>query len=183
MTEVSDKKVAILATHGFEQSELEVPQQKLKESGATVHVVSLKPGTIRGWDHTDWGNDVGVDAVLDEVEAADYDALVLPGGVINPDSLRTEPKAIEFIKAFHEAGKPIAAICHGPWLLAEADLLQGRRVTSYPSIQTDVKNAGGQWSDEEVVIDNTLITSRKPDDLEAFCDCIEEALADAARAA
>lgn len=183
MSKVSDKKVAILATDGFEQSELEVPQKKLTEAGATVHVVSLEPGTIRGWKGTDWGSDVDVDGVLDDAKPEDYDALVLPGGVINPDILRTQPKAIDFIKAMHGAGKPVAAICHGPWLLAEADLLRGRRVTSYSSIQTDIKNAGGQWSDESVVIDDGLITSRKPDDLEVFCDTVEEALADAARAA
>lgn len=183
MSKVSDKKVAILATDGFEQSELEVPQKKLKEAGAIVHVISLEPGTICGWKGTDWGHDVGVDTVLDEAKPEDYDALVLPGGVINPDLLRTQPKAIDFIKAVHEAGKPVAAICHGPWLLAEADLVRGRRVTSFHSIQTDVKNAGGQWSDEDVVIDGGLITSRTPDDLDVFCNAVEEALADAARAA
>jgi protease I len=168
MGEISGKKVAILATDGFEQSELEVPQRKLKEAGATVDVVSPKSGQIKGWDMKDWGRPVNVDKTLQEVKASDYDAVVLPGGQLNPDYLRVNPDAIAFIKAFYESGKVVAAICHAPWLLIEAGIIRGHRVTSYKSIKTDVINAGGQWVDEQVVSDKGLITSRQPDDLDAF---------------
>jgi protease I len=166
---ISGKRVAILATNGFEQSELEVPLQRLREAGAEVHVVSPEAGQIVGWEHKDWGRAVEVDRSLDDANASDYAALMLPGGVINPDLLRVDAKAVAFVKAFWNDRKVIGAICHGPWLLVEADVVKGRRVTSYKSIRTDVVNAGGEWEDSEVVIDQGLVTSRSPRDLEAFC--------------
>jgi protease I len=165
---IAGKKIAILATHGFEQSELEVPLQKLKEAGAQVQIVSLEAGEIKGWAKKDWGRPVSVDRTLDEAKPSDYDALVLPGGQINPDLLRAEPKAIDFIKGFWRDNKVVGAICHAPWLLIEADIVKGRRVTSYRSIKTDVINAGGRWEDSEVVTDQGLVTSRNPGDLDAF---------------
>lgn len=164
----SKGRIAILATDGFEQSELLLPLQQLQRAGAGVDVVSLKPGTIRGWNKDHWDQEVDVSKQLEDVSAEDYSLLVLPGGQINPDRLRLEAKAVDFVKAFASADKPIAAICHGPWLLIEAGALKGRKVTSYPSIRTDVTNAGGIWVDEEVVVDGNVITSRKPDDLPAF---------------
>jgi protease I len=162
------KKIAILATDGFEQVELTEPKKALEEAGATVHVISIKPGQIRGWKSTDWGDSTKVDKVLDEAKPADYDGLVLPGGQINPDKLRIEPKAVAFATEFFHSGKPIGAICHGPWLLVEAGVLKHRTLTSWPSIRTDVRNSGGHWVDEQVVTDQNLTTSRKPDDLPAF---------------
>jgi protease I len=167
--QIQGKRIAILATHGFEQSELEVPLEKLRAAGAEVHVIAPKAGEIKGWQGKDWGNSVPVDAALSDVDAADYDALVLPGGQMNPDLLRVEPEAIAFITSFWEAGKVIGAICHAPWLLIEAGIVKGRRMTSYGSIKTDVKNAGAEWIDAEVVTDKGLVTSRKPEDLPAFC--------------
>jgi len=178
MQDISGKRVAILATNGFEQSELEVPLKTLREAGAEVHVVSLKSGEIKGWDGNDWGRAVPVDKVLSDVSAGDYDALVLPGGQINPDLLRVEASAIDFIKAFWSDKKVIAAICHAPWLLIEAGIISGRNVTSYASIKTDVLNAGGIWEDSEVVTDQGLVTSRKPDDLDAFCAKVAEEIAE-----
>lgn len=178
MPGIQGKRIAVLATDGFEQSELEAPVRHLKGEGAEVHVVSLKAGEIRGWQGKDWGNAVPVDAVLSEVEAADYDALVLPGGQMNPDLLRVEPEAIAFINSFWDAGKVIGAICHAPWLLVEAGIVKGRKVTSYGSIQTDVKNAGGLWEDSEVVTDKGLVTSRKPDDIPAFNAKLVEEIAE-----
>jgi protease I len=163
------KKVAVLATDGFEQSELQKPVQALKEAGATVEVVSPKSGEIQGYQHHDKGAMVRVDRVLAQANADDYDSIVLPGGVMNPDALRLEPRAIDFVRAFAEAGKPIAAICHGPWTLINAEAVEGKRMTSWPSLEADLKNAGAEWVDEEVVVDDGLVTSRKPDDLPAFC--------------
>jgi protease I len=168
MAQLSGKKIAILATNGFEQSELEVPQARLKEAGATVDVVSPEAGEITGWDKKDWGRPVKVDRKLDDVSAADYDALVLPGGQINPDLLRVNEKAVAFVRDVFDAKKPVAAICHAPWLLVEADIAKGRKMTGYKSIRTDLKNAGAKVVDEEVVVDQGLITSRHPGDLEAF---------------
>lgn len=174
MQNLSGKSIAILATNGFEQSELEVPLRTLRDAGATVHVVSLKAGEIKGWDQKDWGRAVPVDKTLDAVSADDYDAIVLPGGQMNPDLLRVEPAAISFIKDFWSQKKVVAAVCHAPWLLIEAGIVDGRKVTSYASIKTDVINAGGLWEDSEVVSDLGLVTSRKPDDLPAFCAKIAE---------
>jgi protease I len=161
-------RVALLATDGFEQSELTEPRKALDEAGATTEVVSPEDAAIKGWSHKEWGRMVDVDQSLDEANPDDYDALVLPGGVMNPDALRTQPKAVAFVKAFFDAGKPVAAICHGPWTVVECGAAQARRMTSWPSLKTDIKNAGGEWLDEEVVVDENLLTSRKPDDLPAF---------------
>ena len=171
------KKVAIVATDGFEQVELTEPRQALESAGATVDVISPNPGEIKGWNHTDWGEKVKVTKTLDQAKPADYDALVLPGGQINPDKLRLEPKAVSFVKEFVASGKPVGAICHGPWLLVEADVLKGRTVTSWPSIRTDVRNAGAHWVDKEVVTDGNLTTSRKPDDLPAFNERLTQQIA------
>jgi protease I len=165
---LTDRKIAILATDGFEQSELMEPKKALEAAGAEVDVVSLKKGLIKGWNSGNWGESVEVDAIVSEVSARDYDGLVLPGGVINPDKLRMDPNAVSFVSDFTRSGKPIAAICHGPWTLIETDVLEGRTVTSWPSLKTDLINAGAKWLDKEVVVDNGLITSRKPDDLPAF---------------
>jgi protease I len=172
--QLDNKKIAILATNGFEQSELEVPRDKLKAAGATVHVVSLQSGEIKGWDKKDWGRPVKVDKTLDQVSADEYDAVVLPGGQINPDLLRVEPKALAFIKDIFNQNKIVAAVCHAPWLLIETGIAKGRKMTSYKSIKTDVINAGGKWEDSEVVTDNGVITSRNPGDLDAFVGKIIE---------
>lgn len=168
MSDIKGKRIAILATDGFEQSELMVPKERLEQAGAEVDIVSLKSGEIWGWNHDDWADPVPVDETLDQVSVDDYDALVLPGGQINPDLLRIEKSAVQFVRAFYDAKKPLAAICHAPWLLIEAGIAKGRKMTSYKSIVTDVKNAGANWVDEEVVVDQGLITSRNPGDLEAF---------------
>ena len=168
MKDLKNKTVAILATNGFEESELKSPKAALIEAGAEVHIVSLESGTIKAWADGDWGDAYTVDKTLEQVSHSDYNALVLPGGVINPDLLRREEKAISFIKDFFTAHKPVAAICHAPWLLAEADVLQGREVTSFHSIKTDIVNAGANWVDKEVVVDQGLVTSRSPKDLPAF---------------
>ena len=157
--ELSGKRIAILATNGFEQSELEVPRDSLKQAGATVEVVSLQAGEIKGWDKKDWGRPVKVDKTLDQVSAADYDAIVLPGGQINPDFLRVEPKALQLIKDIFNAKKVVAAVCHAPWLLIETGIAKGRRMTSFKSIKTDVMNAGANWEDAEVVVNQGVITS------------------------
>ena len=165
-------RVAIVATEGFEQAELIKPKEALEEAGARVDVISpkagIKSGKIKGWNMTDWGDSVKVDAELSEAKEGNYDALVLPGGVMSPDKLRMDSQAVTFIKSFVKNKKPIAAICHGPWTLIEADAVRGKKMTSWPSLQTDLRNAGAQWVDEEVVEDSGLITSRKPDDLPAF---------------
>jgi len=161
-------KIAILATDGFEQSELTEPRKALDEAGATTEIVSPKQDRVRGWNHKEWGREVDVDQELGSADPKDYDALVLPGGVMNPDALRMNRAAVAFVKSFFTAGKPVAAICHGPWTLIEAGAAKGHRMTSWPSLQTDLKNAGAEWVDAEVVVDGKLVTSRKPDDLPAF---------------
>ena len=177
---LSGKKVAILATDGFEQDELFSPLEALKAADAEVTIVSPAEGKIKGWKDADWGKKVKVDLALDEANADDFDALVLPGGVMNPDHLRCEPKAIQFVKEFFRAGKPVAAICHGPQLLIEADVVRGRKMTSFSSIKTDLKNAGAEWVDQEVVVDHGLVTSRSPDDLPAFNAKMIEEIAEGA---
>jgi len=161
-------KVAILATDGFEQSELLEPRKALSEAGAKTEVVSPKQGKVRGWNHKEWGEEVAVDRDLQQADAKQYDALLLPGGVMNPDNLRTNARAVAFVKAFFDQGKPVAAICHGPWTVLESGAARGHRMTSWPSLKTDLKNAGAEWVDEEVVVDKNLVTSRKPDDIPAF---------------
>jgi protease I len=161
-------KVAILVTDGFEQVELTEPRKTLDEAGAETRVVSPHADRVRGWKFTDWGDQVRVDASLDQTKPEDFDALLLPGGVMNPDSLRMQPKAVAFAKAFFDAGKPVAAICHGPWLIIETGAAHGRRLTSWPSLKTDLRNAGADWADKQVAVDQKLVTSRKPDDLPAF---------------
>ena len=168
MENLDRKTVAILATNGFEESELNEPKKALEEAGASVHIVSLELGEIKGWSNGNWSNSYKVDKTVDEVSQKQYNALVLPGGVINPDILRKNRNAVNFVKSFFENKKPVAAICHGPWLLAEADALKGRKVTSYESIKTDLINAGANWVNEEVVVDEGLVTSRFPQDLPAF---------------
>lgn len=170
------QRVMILATNGFEQSELEGPRERLEKAGYQTVVVSPEGGSIKGWQDKDWGSPVDVDLTLDEAEEADFDGLVLPGGQMNPDILRMEEKAIELIRAFVDAGKPVAAICHAPWLLVEADVVDGKTVTSWPSVRTDLENAGGDVVDREVAVDGNIITSRNPNDIPAFSDAIIEAL-------
>jgi protease I len=165
---IANLRIAILATEGFEQPELVDTRKALDQAGAKTQVISPMKGKIRAWNRTDWGEDVAVDVPLEEAKPGDYDALLLPGGVINPDKLRMVPKAVEFVKSFFTQSKPVAAICHGPVMLVEADVLRGRTVTSWPSIKTDVRNAGANWVDQEAVVDNGLVTSRKPDDIPAF---------------
>ena len=169
-------KIAILATDGFEQSELMEPRKALEAAGAQTEVISSSSGKIKGWNHTDWGESVKVDKTLDNANAYEYDALVLPGGVMNPDRLRMEPKAVNFVRQFVSSGKTVAAICHGPWTLLEAGVLSGKTVTSWPSLKTDLKNAGAKWVDKEVVTDGQFITSRKPDDIPAFNKAIIESI-------
>jgi protease I len=162
------RRVAILATDGFEYSELTEPKKALEDAGAKTQIVSPKEGKIKGWSKSDWGDSVSVDVNLNSANPNDYDALLLPGGVMNPDKLRMEPAAVQFVKSFFDARKPVAAICHGPWMLVEADVVRGRTLTSWPSLKTDIRNAGGQWTDQEVVTDQGLVTSRKPADIPAF---------------
>ena len=168
MANLAGKKIAILATHGFEQSELLQPQSALRDAGAETKVVALEKGKIKGWSGKNWGEEVSVDLTVDEAKPDDFDALLLPGGVMNPDQLRMNPKAVHFARAFFDAHKPIAAICHGPWLLVEAGIVKGLTLTSWPSLKTDIINAGGKWVDQEVVSGQGLITSRKPTDIPAF---------------
>jgi protease I len=161
-------RVAILVTDGFEQVELEKPRKALDKAGAATSIVSPAGSKVKAWDMTDWGSKFKRDIALSDARADDFDALLLPGGVINPDALRIIPEAVAFVKAFFDAGKPVAAICHGPWTVLEAGVARGRRMTSWPSLKTDLRNAGAQWVDEEVVVDGNLVTSRKPDDIPAF---------------
>ena len=182
MATLENRRVAILTEEGFEQVELTSPKMALKDAGAIVHVISPKSGKIKAWDKTNWGIEVDVDKQLDEVSPDDYDALVLPGGVLNPDKLRQNKDAVAFVVAFLKAGKPVAAICHGPQMLIETSLIKGRKLTSFPSLQTDLKNAGAEWVDEEVVVDNGLVTSRTPADLPAFNKKVIEEFAEGVHA-
>ncbi|MDX1492473.1 MAG: type 1 glutamine amidotransferase domain-containing protein [Longimicrobiales bacterium] len=170
--DISKRSVAILATNGFEESELFEPLEALQESGADVKIVSIPdtPGSIRSWAGDSWGRSIDVDHTVDEISSRGFDALVLPGGLMNPDKLRMDEGAVGFVRDFFAEGKPVAAICHGPWLIVEADAAKGRRMTSYPSIRTDLENAGAQWIDDEVVVDQGLVTSRSPEDMESFID-------------
>jgi len=177
------KRVAILATDGFEQSELLEPRKALDQAGAKTVLIAPKPGKIKGWKSRDWGDEVAVDLTLDEANPDDYDALMLPGGVLNPDQLRNDERAVMFVRAFFDSEKPVAAICHAPIMLIEANVLEDRHVTSWPSIKTDIRNAGGQWRDEPVVVDRGLVTSRKPDDLPAFNAKMIEEIAEGTPAA
>lgn len=174
MPALENAKILIMSTHGFEQSELEYPLKKLRETGATVHVASLDGEPVRGWDGDDWGKTVDADLKIDDVNYDDYIALVLPGGQINPDLLRVEKAAVDLVRDFVTGNKIVAAICHAPWLLIEAGVISGREATSYHSIRTDMKNAGAKWRDSEIAIDNGIITSRSPEDLEAFVNKIIE---------
>lgn len=166
--ELRGKRIAALVENGFEQVELLEPRKALEQAGAKVDVISPQKSEVKGWNHTDWGQPVKVDVPLDQARPEDYDGLLLPGGVINPDKLRINARAVEFVKAFAASGQPIAAICHGPWTLIEAGAVRGRKMTSWPSLQNDLRNAGAQWVDQEVCVDNGLVTSRKPDDIPAF---------------
>ncbi len=168
MDNIEKKKVAIIATDGFEESELMSPMQALKDSGAHVDIISLQPGKIKAWKNGNWSTEIDVDKSVSDVSSSDYNALVIPGGVINPDKLRTHEMAVGFVKDFFRDHKPVAAICHGPQLLIEADVVEGRRMTSFHSIQKDLENAGAKWEDSEVVVDHGLVTSRSPEDLNAF---------------
>jgi protease I len=175
-SKLNGKKIAILATDGFEQAELIEPRKALEEAGAKTDVIAPKAGEIKGWNTKDWGQKVKVDKALEAARVEDYDALVLPGGVMNPDHLRMDPLAVDFVRKFAETGKTVAAICHGPWTLIEAGVIKGKKLTSWPSLKTDLKNAGANWVDQEVCIDGQFITSRKPDDIPAFSRAIIEAV-------
>lgn len=174
-------KVAILITDGFEQVEMTEPRKALNEAGAETQIVSPKDGAVKAWKFTEWGDQFPVDVPLNTVRPDDYDALLLPGGVINPDTLRTIPAAVAFAKSFFDDGKPVASICHGPWTIIEAGAARGRRLTSWPSLRTDLQNAGADWVDEPVVVDRNLVTSRKPDDIPAFNRAVITLLASARR--
>lgn len=175
------KRVAILATDGFEQVELTEPRKALDEAGATTEVIAPKGGTIKGWKTKDWGDTIKVDKSLDQARPQDYDALLLPGGVMNPDHLRMDAKAVAFVREFVMLGRPVAAICHGPWTLVEAGVVKGKTFTSWPSLKTDLKNAGATWVDREVVTDGQFISSRKPDDIPAFSKTLIQALSSGSR--
>ena len=166
--ELNGMNVAILITDGFEQVEMTEPKKALEQAGARTFIVSPAGNKVKGWQHTHWGDEFNVDVPLDKASPDDYDALLLPGGVMSPDKLRMNSKAVEFVKAFFEQNKPVAAICHGPWTMVEANVVRGRTLTSWPSLQTDIRNAGGNWVDKQVVIDGNLVSSRKPDDISAF---------------
>jgi protease I len=168
MPNLQGKKVAILVENGFEQVELTSPKQALEEAGAQTQIISPQRDQVKAWQHTDWGDTFPVDVPIEKAKASDYDALLLPGGVMNPDKLRMNKQAVQFVRDFFEQKKPVASICHGPWTLIEANVVRGRKLTSYPSLQTDLRNAGATWVDQEVVVDQGLVTSRNPDDLPAF---------------
>jgi protease I len=168
MENLQGKKIAILVADGFEQVELTEPKKALEAAGAKTEIVSPADGKVKGWNHTEWGDKLAVDVPLQQAKPDGYDALLLPGGVMNPDKLRMDPAAVRFVKSFVDAGKPIAAICHGPWTLIEAGAVRGKKMTSWPSLQTDLRNAGAHWVDQQVVADGSLVTSRKPDDIPAF---------------
>jgi protease I len=174
MGKLDNKKVAFLATDGVEQVELTEPWKKVEDEGGTPELVSLESGEIQAFNHLDKGDTFEVDRTVDDASESDYDGLVLPGGVANPDFLRMNETAVRFARSFFEAGKPVAVICHGPWTLVEADVVRDRTITSWPSLRTDIRNAGGNWVDEEVVVDNGLVSSRRPDDLPAFCAKLAE---------
>jgi protease I len=176
--ELKGKKVAFLFTEGVEQAELEEPLKAVREAGAEVDLISLEQGEVEMWKHFDKADKITVDKAVSDVDPSDYDGLVLPGGVANPDQLRGDEHAVSFVRRFIESGKPAGVICHGPWLLVEADVVKGRKVTSWPSVKTDLRNAGAEWVDEEVVVDQGIVTSRKPDDLPAFCAKIVEEFAE-----
>lgn len=164
------KRIAILATEGVEQVELTEPRKELEQAGATTELISLQPGVVQAMNHIDKGDTIPVDRTVEQVDAESYDGLLLPGGALNPDNLRQDEQAVGFVRAFYDTGKPIAAICHAPWILVEADVARGLTMTSWPSLQTDIRNAGGTWVDETVHVDGVLVSSRKPDDLPAFCE-------------
>ncbi len=180
MPKIDEARILIISTHGFEQSELEFPRDQLRAKGAEVHVATLDGKAAKGWEGSDWGREAEADLKIADVDPSGYDALVIPGGQINPDILRTDKDAIGIVHAFHEAGKTIAAVCHGPWVLVEAGITKGRKMTSYHSIRTDVINAGADWVDEEVVTDQAIITSRQPEDLKAFVSKIVEEIEEGA---
>lgn len=168
MSKLDNRRIAILATDGFEESELQLPLEALKSENAHIDIVSLKSGKIKSWSDGNWGKEYEVNKTVNDVTSKDYNALLLPGGVINPDKLRRDKKAVEFVKGFFEEHKPVAAICHGPWMLAEADVLKGRKITSFSSIRKDMENAGAKWEDSAVVVDQGLVTSRSPEDMDSF---------------
>jgi protease I len=176
--ELKGKKIAFLFTEGAEQAEVKEPLKAVKEAGADVDIVSLEKGEVEMWEHFDKGEKITADKAVSDADPSDYDGLVLPGGVANPDQLRADKDAVSFVRAFFEQDKPVGVICHGPWLLVESGAAKGRKVTSWPSVKTDLENAGAEWVDEEVVVDNGLVTSRKPDDLPAFCAKIVEEFAE-----
>jgi protease I len=176
--ELKGKRIAFLFTEGAEQDEVKKPLEAVRDAGADVDIVSLEQGDVEMWEHFDKGEKISADRAVSDVDASDYDGLVVPGGVANPDQLRMDQDAVKFVRGFFEQHKPVGVICHGPWILAEADVVKGRKVTSWPSLQTDLRNAGAEWVDEEVVVDNGLVTSRKPDDLPAFNAKIVEEFAE-----
>jgi len=176
--QLAGKRVAALVANGFEQVELFDPREALEEAGAKVDVISPESGKVKGWNHTEWGKTIEVNRTLDDARAAEYDALLLPGGVMNPDHLRMNPKAVEFVKRFFDDGKPIAVICHGPWTLIEADVVRDLTITSYPSIKKDLQNAGARWVDRDVVVDRGIVSSRRPADIPAFNEKMIEEFAE-----
>ncbi len=178
MPDLNGKRVAILATDGFEEDELLGPKKALEDAGARTTVISIHPGEIRACKNRDWSSSISVDLTVEEANGNDFDALLIPGGVMNPDKMRVNPRAVDLVRQFIHESKPVGAICHGPWMLVEANAVQGRRVTSWPSLETDLRNAGASWVDEVVVVDNGLVTSRKPDDIPEFSRKLIEEIAE-----